>query len=578
MISFTRAAIRELRERIESFAENKSTVPGLKIVTLDSFTWEILRGLSDSEPASLLKGYNENIREFIRLLGDPTPDLRNFLEELEHVIVDEAQDLIEDRAELVIRLIQKLPDHCGFTVFADPAQSIYGFTSEEGGSGSRHSLTLVDRIRNGEVEGFLDRKLKGNFRTADPALRKLFAATRKHLLGKNSCDQDSWRVLKTEIEQMSHGTVPRISEQNFTDGIETLILCRTRGEVLLGSSFLRSANVPHKIRMSGIQEIVHPWIGRVVSEFTEDSISRSQFVELWKLRIGCSTAISNVNADPDAAWRLLEAHAWDRKKVSVRRLREILLRSRPPVDFIVDEKFLDGPVIGTIHSSKGREAERIHLMLPPDSFINGDRFTPNEIAEEERVLFVGATRAKTELLCGKGARTYLSHLPSSRRGFRRPRNNRTSLQIEIGLRGDIDYDSMISEESGLSVDDVVGIQEFLWEQRARLRSVYSTYEKPENELWCEHNDTDHWIGNLSTDLQKELYLLAEKITEINGTRMNPPQKIPFLWMTGATTRIIPPEVRDTACSPYRESGFMLAPVVTGFPTVRFFPPHDTDAG
>ena len=45
------------------------------------------------------------------------------------------------------------------------------------------------------------------------------------------------------------------SEQNFTDGIETLVLCRTRGEVLLGSSFLRSTNVPHKIRMSGIQEI-----------------------------------------------------------------------------------------------------------------------------------------------------------------------------------------------------------------------------------------------------------------------------------------------------------------------------------
>ena len=85
----------------------------------------------------------------------------------------------------------------------------------------------------------------------------------------------------------------------------------------------------------------------------------------------------------------------------MRRLREILIRLRPPVDFIVDEKTLPGPVIGTIHSSKGREADHVHLMLPPDSYVDGDRFTATALAEEERVMFVGATRARTKLLCGE---------------------------------------------------------------------------------------------------------------------------------------------------------------------------------
>jgi len=578
LISFTRAAIKELRERIEEFTNEKSAVSGLKIITLDSFTWEILRGLSDNEPARLLQGYNENIRRFIEMLNKPAPDLRNFLDELEHVIVDEAQDLIADRADLVIRLIEELPNHCGFTVFADPAQSIYGFTSEDEGLNAKGSLTLVDRIQRKEVTGFSNKQLTGNFRTADAGLIELFSGLRQRLLGREQGDKDSWLKLKADIQSMASGTVPAISEQRYEDGIETLVLCRTRAEVLQGSSFLRSNNLPHKIRMSGIEGHIHAWIGRVFSEFPEDTISETQFNELWRKRIGDSAEVSQEEKDPGAAWRLLEDHVWDRGRVSVRRLREVLMRPRPPVDFVVDEKTFPGPVIGTIHSSKGREADHVHLMLPPDSFVDRDDFPPAALAEEERVMFVGATRARRKLFCGEGSQTYSRRLPSSGRVFRRPRGrNSPKLQFEVGLSGDINHDSIISKESGYSVEDLLDLQDWLWMQRVAVLPVYSIYEEPDNELWCEHDGEDIWIGHLSKQLQKDLFQLARRLSKETNTELKPPNKIPFLWMAGVTTRVIPPGVREAACTPYCHSGFMLAPVVTGFPTAGFFPKSNSSA-
>jgi hypothetical protein len=127
------------------------------------------------------------------------------------------------------------------------------------------------------------------------------------------------------------------------------------------------------------------------------------------------------------------------------------------------------------------------------------------------------------------------------------------------------------------VEDLLILQNWLWMQRVTVLPAYSIYEKPDNELWCEHDGEDIWIGHLSEQFQRDLYELTTQMSRWSGTAMNPPNKIPFLWMAGVTTRVIPPGVREAACTPYCNSGFMLAPVVTGFPTTRFFPKSNSSA-
>ena len=54
-----------------------------------------------------------------------------YLESVEHLVVDEAQDIVGIRAELlVVEIIRKLSSSCGVTVFADEAQAIYGFADD----------------------------------------------------------------------------------------------------------------------------------------------------------------------------------------------------------------------------------------------------------------------------------------------------------------------------------------------------------------------------------------------------------------------------------------------------------------
>ena len=102
MISFTRTAIKELRDRIEAFAKKPISVAGLQILTLDSFTWQVLRGLSDDESADLMGDYETNIKQFVQQLKGGDAQLLEYLEEFEHVILDEGQDLVGERAELAI--------------------------------------------------------------------------------------------------------------------------------------------------------------------------------------------------------------------------------------------------------------------------------------------------------------------------------------------------------------------------------------------------------------------------------------------------------------------------------------------
>lgn len=570
LISFTRTAVKELRDRITAFAKNPISVAGLRIFTLDSFTWQVLSGLGDDESHELMASYEGNIKKLIQQLRDEDTALLDFLEEFEHVVLDEGQDLVGDRADLAIEIVKHLEDDCGVTVFADSAQAIYGFTDDSEEHGRHHSLTLVQRILQGDLDAFERLKLVNVHRTSDKKLRKLFIEGRDRLLDRAESDISSWQEMKGLIAECAHGEVGKVEEQDLEGKTDHLVLFRTRAEVLMESSFLWDHGVAHKLRMSGTPVRVLPWISKLLSDWHEDILTQQSFEELWS-----ENAVELRTCTAEKAWKLLLDNVGDKEgRVRVVRLREILSRERPPIDFLVDEFELAGPTLGTIHASKGREANQVHLMLPPDSYMDegpSSKFkrTPIELAEEERVLFVGATRAKEVLKVGLGKKMYASRY-ERRRTHKPPRKGANSRRmVEIGLSGDVDYSSLADGRLG---EDHQLLQDWLWAHctdKVELEARY-IHEHKCNVLFTK--DEDRPVAALSNRFSNDLWGIANKLASKNGKgKLQPPGKISHIRMVGVTTVVIPESDREVLAAPWRHTGFILAPVITGFPTISFYP-------
>jgi hypothetical protein len=559
LVSFTRTAVRELQNRIESHAAVPLNVAGVRIVTLDSFTWQIVSGLGDMESDKKFESYNNNIVAFTDLLKNKDKAVLEFLGELEHVIVDEAQDLVGARADLVIELVRSLPEDCGVTVFGDSAQAIYGFTDDSESIAKQPSATTMERIVNGELPGFEEINLENNHRTSDVKLRELCSEGRKKLLRLKEGTADSWKAMRSLIKEKSHGAANDGNKSELQGRSDTLVLYRSRAEAILFSSFLWADGIEHKLRMSGVPVRIHPWIGRVFGDFVKDTVRKAEFMALWASRV-CTDG-----SGADAAWELLKRFAWEHGGiVRLAKLRSVLGRSRPPLDFLVDERDLPGPIVGTIHASKGREAAEVRLMLPSENFVNR-AMGAAVLAEEERVLFVGATRARARLLVGQGMSTYAKKSPNGR-VFRSANKdiNKGKRQVEIGLKGDVSVAGTVS--GPFSQTEAQQLQDWFWENQSAMVRLELRYEHENGGsfLYDVTAETAVRIGRMSTAFNYDLFAISR---EIDCNR--PGATIRNLRMVGVTTAVIGEPDRDAAYSPWKQSAFVLLPVITGFPMVFF---------
>ena len=132
VLSFTNAVVGELRRRFSQFVESDAAY--VRPVTIDSFAARIVRGASEELTDA---GFDETVRCATALVAQETEAVG--IARFEHVIVDEAQDLVGARLEFVTEILRAVGG--GFTVLGDPAQGIYGFTELSG-----HSLTGIEAL------------------------------------------------------------------------------------------------------------------------------------------------------------------------------------------------------------------------------------------------------------------------------------------------------------------------------------------------------------------------------------------------------------------------------------------------
>ena len=125
VLAFSRAAVKELRKRLR---QRENDARFVKVRTFDSFGTLLLLNCPNAGDLAG-KNYDERIglaSDFI--LNDI--DARQRLSEVKYLIVDEMQDLVGVRQEMVRCLIQTLRHSIGFTLFSDPAQSIYEYQAK----------------------------------------------------------------------------------------------------------------------------------------------------------------------------------------------------------------------------------------------------------------------------------------------------------------------------------------------------------------------------------------------------------------------------------------------------------------
>jgi len=568
LISFTRTAVQEIRDRIAAYLEDASAAYAVKIATLDSHAWTIHSGFD--EGVRVLGSYEENIEHVLRLVRQDA-DVADYLEGVEHLVVDEAQDIVGIRADLVVEMVRKTSSFCGVTVFADEAQAIYGFAdarevrSDEVADAAQPPFPA--RIRGGSAGTFRECELTEVHRTSSSQLLTIFSDTRRKVLTAAGKGEDKLAEIRDQIISLAHGKAPAIDGAALAKLEDAFVLYRRRSDVLLTSSMLAQNGVAHRVRMSGLPVCLKPWIGAALSGHARADLDRERFMELWDEKVR-DTALATCEAD--VAWTCLVRIGGRTDEVlDMRLLRQRLGRKQPPVEVCDAAVGIGGPIVGTIHASKGREADTVHLMLPDTQGANVDQ------DEEARVVFVGATRGRARLLVGRGYRQLARRVDGSGRAFcLQTRHNSPRAQVEIGRDTDIGAE-------GLAGRRLFTSGEAVWESQRRIvdladepAALVAVCDRDVDFLYRLREDgSGRCLAVMSQGVNGDLFIVADAVqARLGGGRRRPPDVLRHLHVRGARTVVLPPDAPEGELlhEPWRSSGIMLAPLVLGY-TTAFFP-------
>src|SRR5690606_2931909 len=259
-------------------------------------------------------------------------DVADELSQIEHVVIDEAQDLVGQRADLILGLIERLPEDCGITIFADEAQAIYGFS--DGGYPPRDRATadsvqsLLDQLRTARQSEFSTLALREIYRTSSPGLRKIFSELRREVLDVQKQTPGFHAEIADRIRQLADRSGFRWKDLKVADfDSDDLLLFRTRAEVLMASQF---CDVPHRLRLSGRGITLPAWLALCFFDFFEPFLAEQAFFDLWSARVENK---ASPDYGPREAWRCLLQVAGRRDgSLDMRKLRQRLSQNRPPVE------------------------------------------------------------------------------------------------------------------------------------------------------------------------------------------------------------------------------------------------------
>ncbi|MEV0401939.1 ATP-dependent helicase [Actinoallomurus sp. NPDC050550] len=403
VLTFSRAAVRELRSRL---ARHGDAARHVRTQTFDSWALDLVMQV-DAEGDWQHRSFDARIDGARQAIDDGLAE-ELYGEDLRHVIIDEVQDLVGKRRELVEALLDEFG--CGFTVVGDPAQSIYGFTVKDPEQRPKETNYFFDWLRTYFADDLVELTLDENFRARTDDARTALPfgpRLRRVAEGSRRSSEELHDELRSALMHPERGlgdldalACTALADYEGT----TAVLCRNNGEALVVSEILHGAGVPHRLQRSARDRVAPAWLEALFRAVDGSVITRVRFDEL------VPTLSIPAGLSPEETWRLLRRTGRGQgndRSLDLGRLRTALAAGRLP-----DELTGQPParlVISSFHRAKGLEFDRV-VVVDPGPLRNavpqrpkndkGRSKKPREIdvAEEARLLYVAMTRPREELL------------------------------------------------------------------------------------------------------------------------------------------------------------------------------------
>lgn len=561
VLCFTRAAVAEILSRVTRLVEEAGLHDDLRFITIRTFDSFATKLLLDADPDRELEdeGYDPRIASAVEALSDPGSAEARSTGQIRHLIVDEIQDLVGVRAQLVQRLIERVGG--GFTLLGDPAQAIYDWSIADK-PGAITPAGLLHWLHNQPWAADLaEPRIDTGYRLEGETAAMAHELRESILSAEAGATEPLSRLREVVKGLESAGTAKAPSGiLGSGDPGSVCVLCRSNGEVMQVAHFLSSSesNVGAGVytRPNPEDRGLPAWLGRVLGGYRASDITRTAFLERWaQLVEPCR------GPDPQAAWqRLKRVEGNTGKSLSVRRLHHRLYAGHRLPDS--DDAYLEDEAatvsVSTIHASKGREFDHVVVLDPAE----GDGNQQGNPLEEARVLYVATTRAKKGLQrlaraglpslwsvdIGDGRKRWVAHVPG-----------RNMYLIEIGLQGDFDGMSTVSTWDHPDEASAQATQDLLWREmgpgsfvnihqysaaKYRFYKVYQALADGKDGLK---------IGQLSKRFR---YDLIPVLRSVAGQEFSYPLHMNRVRVATVVSEVLPPYPKDVY-EPFATSGFCL---------------------
>jgi hypothetical protein len=392
VLTFSRAAARELRERITRHGGRARRV---RAQTFDAWAFGVLRQAYPDKDWNAIS-FSERIEAAARAVekgaleaGDTVPPA--------HVVIDEVQDLMGDRRDLVETLLDRYQESCGFTVVGDAAQSVYGFQITDLTERADETGRFFDWLRASYPDDLVELRLTKNFRATTPeaGVALAYGQRLQNLTGADEAEvvyEEMRELLLDPANGMGALTDPFTLEslRNFPD--TCAVLTRDNRQALVVSETLHEHGVEHRLRRPLEDRPTPYWVAELLRRTESATLSEDRFRSLL-------TEIPlPYELDPGAVWTVLRraARGPGRGVLDLNGLRRLVADGRFP-DELADP---DGArvVVSTVHRAKGLEFDRVIVLAPPSAAELRQQFkTELDLPSEARALYVALTRARQDL-------------------------------------------------------------------------------------------------------------------------------------------------------------------------------------
>lgn len=409
VLSFSRAAVHAIRSRLSDRGAAE-----VNVRTFDSFAAQLLLE-ADVEPAV---GFEARIQQATELLA-ADEDIADLVGDLRHVIVDEVQDLVGDRADFVWALLSGLADDAGFTVLGDPLQGIYDFVLDES-IASTTSTELLQRVA--ADLGATETTLLENYRAR--GAHCISAAELGPQLRDETDPNYAHALLSNFRDTLPH--LERVDGWSFLDTYvgPTAILCRSNAQVLRISRELVDQDIPHTVRRPAQSFGAAKWIGSALGTLTGPIVARSDVEHRLEQMME--------KAQAQDAWYLLksaEQHGRDTHQLNLDRLRRRISAGSVPLTLTQGD---DARIIvSTIHRAKDLEFDNVFIVDWSDNTNEADLWA------SIRLEYVALTRARDAIVMVTTSSLHsmvaeFGWLPNRLQEYAGPKGKARTRSLEIG--------------------------------------------------------------------------------------------------------------------------------------------------